>query len=127
MPLRMMRSTRPCYSSTRGAIVDPVEEIKSRLPIEDLVGRYVDLKRSGASFKGLCPFHQEKTPSFYVTPRLGTYKCFGCGRGGDIFSFVMEMEHESFPDALRHLAEQANVALPERQPNKPSLKGRLYE
>lgn len=106
---------------------DVKEEIKSRLDIEDIVGRYVDLKRSGASFKGLCPFHQEKTPSFYVTPRLGTYKCFGCGRGGDIFSFVMEMEHEPFPDALKRLAEQANVPLPERQPSKPSLKGRLFE
>src|SRR5947209_15702706 len=123
----MMRSTRPCYSSTRGAIVDPVEEIKSRLPIEDLVGRYVDLKRSGASFKGLCPFHQEKTPSFYVNPARGSYHCFGCGKGGDLFSFLMETEHLQFREALEQLAEQTNVQLPDREQARPSLKGKLFE
>lgn len=107
--------------------MDAVEEVKGRLPIEDIVGQYVDLKRSGASYKGLCPFHQEKTPSFYVTPSRGTYHCFGCGKGGDIFSFVMELERLAFPDALSRLAEQAGISLPERDPEKPSLKGRLHE
>lgn len=107
--------------------MDPVEEIKDRLSIDDVVGRYVDLKRSGGSYKGLCPFHSEKTPSFYVTPSRGMYKCFGCGKGGDIFSFVMEMEHLPFPDALKRLADQAGVRLPDREPQAPSLKKRLYE
>jgi DNA primase len=107
--------------------MDAVEEVKARLPIEDVVGRYVDLRRSGASLKGLCPFHQEKTPSFYVSPQRGTYHCFGCGQGGDAFTFVMEMEHLAFPDALKRLAEQAGVSLPERQEGRPSLKNRLFE
>jgi len=105
--------------------VDAVDEVKARLSIEELVGRYVDLKRSGSSLKGLCPFHNEKTPSFYVSPSRGTYHCFGCGKGGDSISFFMEMEHLQFPDALKRLAEQTGVSLPERQ--KPSLKKTLYE
>lgn len=107
--------------------MDAVEEIKSRLPIEEVVGRYVELKRSGASFKGLCPFHQEKTPSFYVTPHRGSYHCFGCDKGGDIFSFIMEAERLAFPEALQRLAEQAGIQLPERGSNRQSLTGRLYE
>lgn len=107
--------------------MDTVEEIKDRLPIEDLVGRYVDLKRSGSSYKGLCPFHQEKTPSFYVSPARRTYHCFGCSRGGDVLSFVMEMERVDFPEALKQLASQTGVTLPERDRAKPSLKGKLYE
>lgn len=107
--------------------MDAVQEVKDRLSIEDLVGHYVDLKRSGASLKGLCPFHQEKTPSFYVTPARGTYHCFGCGRGGDAFSFLMELEKMSFPDALKQLASQAGVRLPEREARQPSLSGRLFE
>lgn len=107
--------------------MDPVEEIKGRLAIEDLVGRYVDLKRSGASYKGLCPFHNEKTPSFYVSPSRGSYHCFGCGNGGDVFSFVMEAERLTFPEALKQLAGQTGVDLPERETAQPSLKGRLYE
>lgn len=107
--------------------MDVVEEIKGRLSVEDVVGRYVELKRSGASYKGLCPFHQEKTPSFYVTPSRGSYHCFGCGKGGDIFSFMMELERLPFPDALRRLADQAGVTVPEREAQKPSLKNRLYE
>lgn len=110
-----------------GGIVDAVEEIKDRLPIEDLVGRYVDLKRSGSSYKGLCPFHQEKTPSFYVSPSRRTYHCFGCSRGGDVLSFLMEMERVAFPEALKQLASQAGVTLPERERVAPSLKGKLHE
>jgi DNA primase len=106
--------------------VDAVEEIKSRIGIDDVVGRYVDLKRSGASLKGLCPFHQEKTPSFYVTPARGTYHCFGCGKGGDIFQFLIEVEHLTFPEALQRLADQAGVRLEERDDKKPSLKKQLY-
>lgn len=111
----------------RVAEMDAVEEIKGRLSIDDVVGRYVDLKRSGANFKGLCPFHQEKTPSFYVTPSRGTFHCFGCDRGGDVFSFLMEYEKLSFPEALKQLAEEAGVRLPEREAPGPSLKKQLYE
>jgi DNA primase len=107
--------------------VDAVEEIKGRLSIEDVVSPYVELKRSGSSLKGLCPFHQEKTPSFYVRPSHGTFHCFGCGKGGDQFTFLMEVEHVEFPEALKRLAEQAGVTLPEREARKPSLKGKLYE
>lgn len=106
--------------------MDTVDEIKQRLPIDELVGRYVELRRSGASYKGLCPFHSEKTPSFYVNPSRGTYKCFGCDKGGDVLSFVMEMEKLPFPEAIQRLAEQTGVPLPERATQVPSLKKQLY-
>lgn len=106
--------------------MDTVDEIKQRLPIDELVGRYVELRRSGASYKGLCPFHSEKTPSFYVNPSRGTYKCFGCDKGGDVLSFVMEMEKLPFLEALERLAEQTGVPLPERDTQAPSLKKQLY-
>ncbi|MEJ7753594.1 MAG: CHC2 zinc finger domain-containing protein, partial [Candidatus Limnocylindrales bacterium] len=70
--------------------VGAAAEIKQKLDLADYIGESVPLKKSGTSFKGLCPFHGEKTPSFYVTPARETWKCFGCGRGGDIFSFAME-------------------------------------
>lgn len=106
--------------------MDTVDEIKQRLPIDELVGRYVELRRSGASYKGLCPFHSEKTPSFYVNPSRGTYKCFGCDKGGDVLSFVMEMEKLPFLEALERLAEQTGVPLPDRDTQAPSLKKQLY-
>ena len=87
------------------------DEVKARLPIEQIVGRYVPLKKAGRVFKGLCPFHNEKTPSFTVNPERGIYKCFGCGEGGDIFDFTMKLEGLSFPEALKLLAEQAGVEL----------------
>lgn len=87
------------------------DEVKARLPIEQVVGKYVPLKKAGRVFKGLCPFHNEKTPSFTVNPERGIYKCFGCGEGGDIFDFTMKLEGLSFPEALMLLAEQAGVEL----------------
>ena len=87
------------------------DEVKARLPIEQVVGKYVPLKKAGRVFKGLCPFHNEKTPSFTVNPERGIYKCFGCGEGGDIFDFTMKLEGLSFPEALKLLAEQAGVEL----------------
>ncbi|MEX1011374.1 MAG: DNA primase [Balneolaceae bacterium] len=91
---------------------DKKEEIRSAADLVEVVGDYVRLKRSGSGFAGLCPFHEEKTPSFHVTPRLGIYKCFGCGASGDVFSFVMEMEGVGFGEALRSLAERYGVSLP---------------
>lgn len=95
---------------------DHVRRIKERLDIVEFIGDYVPLKKAGRSFKGLCPFHGEKTPSFTVSPERQTYHCFGCGRGGDIFSFVMETEGISFSQALELLASRAGVSLePVRQ------------
>jgi DNA primase len=91
------------------------EEIREAADLVEVVGDYVRLKRTGNNFVGLCPFHDEKTPSFNVTPRLGIYKCFGCGASGDIFSFVMEMDGVGFQEALRTLAERYGIALPEQQ------------
>lgn len=92
-----------------------VEEIKGKLAIEEVVSAYVPLKKAGRIFKGLCPFHSEKTPSFNVNPERGIYKCFGCGEGGDIFEFVMKMEGLSFPETVRLLGERAGVQVPEWQ------------
>src|SRR5690625_3839954 len=89
------------------------EEIREAADLVEVVGDYVRLKRSGSSFTGLCPFHEERTPSFHVTPRLGIYKCFGCGESGDLFQFVMQMEGIGFPEAMRTLAGRYGVHLPE--------------
>jgi len=92
---------------------DKKEEIRDTADIVEVVGDYVKLKKSGSGFVGLCPFHDEKTPSFHVTPRLAIYKCFGCGESGDVFNFVMEMEGVSFPESLRSLADRYGIVLPE--------------
>ncbi len=90
---------------------EAVDEIKVRLPIENLVAEYVVLKRIGKSLKGLCPFHSEKTPSFIVSPDKGIAYCFGCHKGGDIFRFLMEIENIDFAEALKLLADKTGVAL----------------
>ncbi len=91
------------------------EEVRHAADIVEVVGDYVKLKRSGRSWKGLCPFHDEKTPSFHVTPDLGIYKCFGCGESGDVFNFVMEMEGVGFVEAMRSLADRYGVSLPKEE------------
>ena len=96
---------------------DDVREIKSRLDIVEIVSEYVKLKRNGRTFWGCCPFHNEKTPSFSVSPERQTYHCFGCGKGGDIFSFIMDTEHLEFREALERLAERAGVTLSRGQQN----------
>ena len=84
-----------------------IREIRDRVDLVALIGGYVQLKRSGRNFLGLCPFHQEKTPSFNVNPDRGIYHCFGCGVTGDAIGFLMEHDHLSFPEALRALATEA--------------------
>lgn len=92
---------------------DKVAEIRERTDIVQLIGEYVVLKRAGASFKGLCPFHSEKTPSFHVNPQRQFFHCFGCQASGDVFKFVMQLEGKTFPEALRQLANRAGIELPE--------------
>ncbi len=90
-----------------------LDELAARNPIEDVVGQYVTLKRSGANLFGLCPFHGEKTASFSVAPDKGIYYCFGCHKGGGVINFMMELEGLSYPDAVRSLAKRAGMEVPE--------------
>ena len=89
-----------------------VEEVGRANDIVDLVGQYVKLKRQGNRYTGLCPFHNEKTPSFSVSPDMQLYYCFGCGSGGNVFTFVMEYESYSFQEAIEYLADRAGIELP---------------
>jgi len=102
-------------------------EVKNKLSVVDVVGETVQLKKAGSTFKGLCPFHGEKTPSFTVTPARDSWKCFGCGEGGDIFSFVMKRDGLSFPEALKVLAAKAGVEIDERTTREDARKARLRE
>ena len=91
---------------------DIIEEVRQKNDIVDVVSQYVKLTRKGSSYFGLCPFHNEKTPSFSVTPGKQMYYCFGCGAGGNVFNFIMEYENYTFGEALKHLADRAGVELP---------------
>lgn len=95
------------------------ERVKQQADIVRVVGEYVRLKKMGKDFSGLCPFHQEKTPSFTVSPIKQIFYCFGCGKGGDIFNFVMEMEKCEFPEAVRVIAEKCGIALPRPKERSP--------
>ena len=95
------------------------ERVKQQADIVRVIGEYVRLKKSGANFTGLCPFHQEKTPSFAVHPVKQIYHCFGCGAGGDVFKFVMEMEKSPFPEAIRTVAEKCGIAIPKPRERSP--------
>ena len=92
-------------------MAEDITSIKERASIEDVVREHVTLRMAGASLKGLCPFHDEKTPSFTVNPTTGYYKCYGCGEGGDVFSFLEKVEHLSFTEAVERLAVKVGVVL----------------
>ena len=90
-----------------------IDELVARSELSGVVGEYVHLTPKGGSLWGCCPFHNEKTPSFHVVPEKQIYHCFGCGKGGGVISFVMEMEHVSFTDAVRLLAKRAGMEVPD--------------
>src|SRR5438067_111488 len=95
------------------------DRVKQQADIVRVVGEYVRLKKSGQNFTGLCPFHAEKSPSFAVHPTKQIYHCFGCGVGGDVFKFVMEMEKCAFPEAIRIVAEKCGIAVPRQKERSP--------
>ena len=109
-----------------------VEEVRERCDIVDLIGSYVKLKRQGSSYVGLCPFHSEKSPSFSVSPTKQMYYCFGCGAGGNVFTFMMQYENYSFLEAVERIAERTGISLPkaeysEEERRAADLKSRLLE
>ena len=91
------------------------EQVRDQADIVRVVSQYVDLKKKGGRYWGCCPFHGEKTPSFTVDESKGLFHCFGCGAGGDVFTFVMKEENISFPEALKLLANKLNIPIPERE------------
>ncbi|MBM3209006.1 DNA primase [Candidatus Shapirobacteria bacterium] len=108
--------------------MDQIEEIRSKVDIVQLVSEYVPLKKAGRNWRATCPFHAEKTPSFMVSPELGIFKCFGCGRGGSIFQFLMEFEKMDFGEALRFLAKRAGVKLVSYRPaGEEAEKEKLFQ
>src|SRR5258706_4793904 len=106
---------------------DQVEEVKQKIDIVDIISEYVTLKKAGSNFKGLCPFHSEKSPSFMVNPELQIFKCFGCGESGDVYTFLEKYEGMDFPETLKYLADKVGVVLQNIQKVQKDDKERLYE
>lgn len=106
---------------------DEIDQIKEKIPVTDLVSEYVVLRQAGQHLKGLCPFHQEKSPSFIVSPQKGIWHCFGCGLGGDIFAFIQKIESTDFKGALQLLAERAGVELRKESPARRDERQRLFD
>src|SRR3989344_3735436 len=108
-------------------MTDQVDEIKQKIDIVEFISEYLPLKRAGRNFAALCPFHQEKTPSFMVSPERQLWRCFGCEKGGDIFAFLQEKEGLDFVEALEILAKRAGVVLKPRKPSEKGEKEKLLE
>ncbi len=106
--------------------MNQVEEIKNKVDIVQIIGERVNLKKAGRNYKGLCPFHSEKTPSFMVSPERGSFKCFGCGEGGDVLSFLEKYEGMTFLEALEYLANRVGVKLERYKPNPRDIKQKRY-
>ncbi len=94
---------------------DLIEEVRLRNDIVDVISGYVRLQKKGNSYFGLCPFHNEKSPSFSVSPDKQMYYCFGCGAGGNVFTFIMQYENYTFPEAMKFLADRAGIELPSQE------------
>ena len=99
-----------------------IEEVRERNDIVDVISNYVQLKKKGSTYFGLCPFHSEKSPSFSVTPAKQMYYCFGCGAGGNVYTFLMEYENFTFPEAVEYLAERCGMPLPKMEEESPEAK-----
>lgn len=109
-----------------------IEEVRQRNDIVDVVSSYVKLKKTGSNYMGLCPFHSEKSPSFSVSGNKQMYHCFGCGVGGNVFTFVMEYENFTFVEALKYLADRCGVQLPKTEDSpearqRADIRNRLLE
>jgi len=109
-----------------------INQVREENDIVDVISNYIPLKKGGANYKGLCPFHSEKTPSFMVSPSKQIFHCFGCGEGGNVFNFLMKHENMGFPDAVRDLAERCGRPVPETRPSsqdaaQQKVKARIYE
>ena len=104
-----------------------IDELIDRCNIVDVVSSYVRLKKAGANYLGLCPFHNEKTPSFTVSPEQQLYKCFGCGAGGNVIGFVMQIENLEFIDAVKKLADMCGMTVPESDDPSFSIRKRVLE
>ena len=104
-----------------------IEEVRSRNDIVDVISTYVKLQKKGSSYFGLCPFHNEKSPSFSVSRQKQMYYCFGCGAGGNVFTFLMEYENYTFVEALKYLADRAGVELPEEEYSEKQKNVRIPE
>lgn len=103
-----------------------IDEVQNRIDIVELISSYIPLKQAGRNFKALCPFHSEKTPSFFVSPHRQIFHCFGCGVGGGVFQFVMQYEKVSFPEAVEILANKAGITIPKGSSDRDSLRATLY-
>src|SRR3989338_759482 len=108
-------------------MADNIAQIKERLNVVYVISGYIKVQKAGTNFKARCPFHNEKTPSFYISPERQIWHCFGCQKGGDIFGFVKEMEGVEFPEALRILAQRAGVKLETFDPALQDAKTVLYD